>query len=296
MDAASLQKHMPIIDGYPRPNWHAIGELISQLPEEQAHERWCFIARVWVDAIAEHAGPTYQVSETSNFIFLTTLDARGISLVQKFVEKAWKQVLKKLPDLGEVDSYGKRVLLLFHNADAYYEYTTHFYPEGEHPMSAGVFLNVDYGHIAMPFHDLSEAEGTLAHELTHNYLRLLPIPLWLDEGIAVTMEAEICNYQPFGMSPERKAEHKTFWNEDTIQEFWSGQSFGRVDEGNSPSYELARYCIRVLTQNLPSFIEFARRASFEDGGESAAVEIFEGSLAGVIEPFLGPGNWGPRAA
>ena len=68
------------------------------------------------------------------------------------------------------------------------------------------------------------------------------------------------------MDPERLREHRTFWDEQTIQEFWSGKSFGRVDEGNGLSYELARYCIRALAHDVSSFIVFAQHASFEDGG------------------------------
>ncbi|NOX69475.1 MAG: hypothetical protein GXP15_09835 [Gammaproteobacteria bacterium] len=171
---------------------------------------------------------------------------------------------------------------------------SYFYPDdGEFILSSGIFLNHGYGHFAFPFLEMNEAEATAAHELTHACLKHLPIPLWLNEGFAVTMEDEICGTQPLRMESARLSEHKAFWNEETIQEFWSGKSFNRTDEGSSLSYELARYCLRALAHDIESFASFSNAASFEDAGESAAIEIFRGSLGGLIHQFFGDGNWSP---
>jgi len=285
---------MPSIDGYPRPDWTAIGDVISKSPESEARDLWCAAARTWLELTAKHLGSPYRVLETPSFLFLMPLNERDAGLISTFAEKALRQILVKLEGLAEIDVYGKRVIMVFATQDAYYAYSAYFYPEGEHPLSAGVFLNAEYGHIAIPFADIAEIEATVAHELTHDCLRLLPIPLWLNEGLAVTIENEICGNHPLRMEADRLREHAEFWNEDTIQEFWSGESFGRVDQGIGLSYELARYCIRALAHDLPSFITFAQRASAADGGEAAAMEVYEGSLGGLIEQFFGPGNWSPR--
>jgi hypothetical protein len=286
---------MPLVDGHPRPDWAAIDDLISKVPESEARGLWCTAARTWLELTAANLSLPYRFVETSSLLFLMPLKERDAGLITAFSEKALHQILLKLEGLAETDVYGKRVIMVFATQDDYYGYSSHFYPDGEHPLSAGVFLNTEYGHIAMPFHDIAETEATIAHELTHNCLRLLPIPLWLNEGLAVTLENEICGNHPLRMDPDRFREHAAFWNEDTIQEFWSGKSFGRVDEGIGLSYELARYCIRALAHDLSSFVTFARRASAADGGEAAAMEVFEGSLGGLIEQFFGPGDWSPRA-
>jgi hypothetical protein len=296
MDSTPFSTHMPTVDGFPRPNWASIDQLILGAPERDAHAQWCVAARVWMDATARQLGAPYTVAETENFLFLTPMSGRGAELFKSFAEKALKQIQVRLDGLAETDVSGKRVVMVFETQEAYYQYTAYFYGEGEHPLSAGVFLNADYGHIAIPFYDLAETEATVAHELTHCCLRHLAIPLWLNEGLAVTVENELCNNRPLRMDPDRFSEHAAFWNDDTIQEFWKGHSFARVDEGNGLSYELARYCIRALAHDVPSFIEFAQKASFEDGGESAAVEVFGGSLGGLIEQFFGPGDWAPRGA
>jgi hypothetical protein len=296
MNPAALTRHMPLIDGYPRPDWASIDQVISQLPQTASPDLWTLAARTWLDLTAGHLGPPYVVTESPNFLLLMPFADRNTKLLTTFAEKALRQILVKLEGLAESEVLGKRVIMIFDTQDAYYAYSAHFYSEGEHPLSSGVFLNADYGHIAIPFYDVAETEATLAHELTHNCLRLLPIPLWLNEGLAVTIEDEVCGNRPLRMDADRLRQHQAFWDEATIQEFWSGQSFARVDEGNGLSYELARYCIRALAHDIASFIAFAQHASFEDGGEAAAVEVYGGSLGGLIEQFFGPGNWSPRSS
>jgi hypothetical protein len=289
-----LAPHMPIVDGYPRPQWPAIAALIDSLPSEHAHEHWCGAARAWLNATARHLGSPYIVRETRNFLVISPLIPREAEVVERFAERAWKQIVTALDGLVDDDGHGKHVVMLFASQDDYYEYSAFFYPGGEHPLSAGVFLNAEYGHVAIPFHDIAETEATIAHELTHCYVRALSIPLWLNEGLAVTFENEICANRPLRMDQDRLAEHHAFWNEETIQEFWSGRSFGRVDAGLELSYELARYCVRALAHDREPFLEFVKSASFEDGGEAAAVAGYGGSLGGLIEQFFGAGNWAPR--
>jgi hypothetical protein len=285
---------MPIVDGFPRPHWQAIDSLISKESEACTHADWVAAGRAWMEETARHLGTPYAVSETDHFLLLSPLSARQTALLKAFTEKAWKQIGIKLEGLGETESLGKCVVMLFDSHDRYYEYSSYFYSDGEHPLSAGVFLNAEYGHTAIPFFDIPETEATLAHELTHCFLRSLPIPLWLNEGLAVTIEDEMCANRPLRMDSPRLAEHADYWNAETIQDFWSGQSFQRADEGLGLSYELARYCVRALAHDVDAFIEFAGAASHEDGGEAAAIRVYGGSLGGVIHQFFGPGDWSPR--
>jgi hypothetical protein len=285
---------MPVVGGFPRPDWQAIDRLISEQPQGRPGALWSAAARTWLEETARHLGKPYLLSETENFLFLSPLNDRQTTLLQNFSERAWKQIGIKLHGVDDSEPLGKCVVMLFDSHDKYYEYSAYFYDDGEHPLSSGVFLNADYGHTAIPFFDIAETEATLAHELTHCYLRNLPLPLWLNEGLAVSMEDDLCGNRPLRMDPQRLAEHARFWNSDTIQEFWSGLSFQRVDEGNGLSYELARYCVRALAHDSAAFADFARTASFKDGGESAALKVYGGSLGGVIQQFFGAGDWSPR--
>ncbi|MGI9236370.1 MAG: hypothetical protein ACR2QZ_03190 [Woeseiaceae bacterium] len=286
---------MPIVGGFPRPDWEAIGLMYEAGTEEQRQEGWETWARTWVNATTERLPDGYRVEESDNFLIMSAQDGRYVELLSKFLERALKKIMSNLGGIALDEGYGKHVVLIFNEQEPYYQYMSYFFPEeGEFILSSGVFLNSEYGHFAFPFLEMASAEPTSAHELTHACLRHLPIPLWLNEGFAVTMEDEICGFQPLQMEPERFREHRAFWNAETIQEFWSGFSFNRTDKGSGLSYELARFCLRSLAHDYDAFALFANTANFEDGGERAAIEVFGGSLGGVIHQFFGDGDWSPR--
>ena len=74
--------------------------------------------------------------------------------------------------------------------------------------------------------------------MTHLALAHLSLPKWLDEGIAVNLERRLTGLRDSLYTPKELHEkHLEFWNEQSIQEFWSGTSFQRTDAGNLLSYE-----------------------------------------------------------
>lgn len=288
---------MPIVGGFPRPDWNAIGELVNANPDNTWQRGWEEWSKRWLDSILEQLPGSYRIEESENFLVLSGQEDRFVQLLSQFLERALRQILAGLDGIADDEGYGKHIVLMFDEQETYYKYKSYFYPdEGEFILSSGTFLNAGYGHFAFPFMEMFEAEATSAHELTHACLKHLPIPLWLNEGFAVTMEDEICGSVPLRMDNERLAEHASFWNGETIQEFWSGASFNRTDQGSDLSYELARYCLRALSHEYDVFAAFANTASYEDGGEAAAIESYGGSLGGVIHQFFGEGDWSPNPA
>lgn len=286
---------MPVVDGFPRPDWAAISDVVFAAPEEAWAAEWLVWSRRWLNALIEHLPDGYSIVETDNFFLLTAQEDRYVSLFSRFLERTRKSILANLDGIAADKGFGKHVVLMFDDQEHYYRYNLYFYPEeGEFVLSSGMYLNDGYGHFVFPYVEMYEAEATAAHELTHACLSHLPLPLWLNEGFAVTMEDDLCGSAPLRMDNERLGEHHAFWNAETVQEFWSGRSFGRTDEGNTLSYELARYCLRALAHDYEVFAAFANSASFEDGGEAAAQEHYGGSLGGVIQQFFGEGDWHPQ--
>ena len=285
---------MPIKERFPRPDWSRISELIHSQPENTWAEGWSSWVESWLSATLNVLPSEYRVEQSENFALLSAEEDRYVQLMLQFLERALKRITAGLAGIASDDGFGKYVVLIFSEQQPYYDYLSYFYPdEGEFILSSGVFLSHGYGHFAFPFLEMYEAEATSAHELTHACLSHLPIPLWLNEGFAVTMEDEICGSQPLQMDNERLAEHQQFWNPKTIQQFWNGQSFNRTDEGSSLSYELARYCLRALSHDHEDIVAFANAATFEDAGEVAAYDIYGGSLGGLIHQFFGEGDWSP---
>ncbi len=92
--------------------------------------------------------------------------------------------------------------------------------------------------------------------------------------------------------------HLAFWNAETMQEFWSGQSFFRTDDGNLLSYELARIMVGHLAGDWNSFARFLAKANWEDAGVKAAQEELDVCLASMACAFLelpASGEWVPDA-
>lgn len=291
-----MNQHFRDIDGYPRPDWDAIyNHVETHLNSEDQHELWCEIARVWMKRLKQKLPDTYSIHESDNFIIVTSESDKYVSLFQAFLEQALKKILSTLRDIASDDGYGKYVVLIFDDIDAYYAYLSYFYSEdGVYGLSSGIYLNKGYGHFAFPHQELTYAESIATHEMTHALVDHLPIPAWLNEGMAVNIEELITGSAPLRMDDEQYAKHQSFWDEKEIQEFWSGKSFNRSDQGQELSYQLAQFAVNSLAQEYELFVEFANKAHYSDGGEAAAIVVFGGSLGNLIAQYFGEGDWAPN--
>ena len=122
----------------------------------------------------------------------------------------------------------------------------------------------------------------------------LPIPLWLNEGLAVNMEQSITRLPQFRLTKEKQVKHQQFWQEKEVQEFWAGTSFSRPDQGNELSYQLAQLIVLSLSEDYERFAQFVNTANFSDAGEAAAIEVYGGSIGAVIHQYFGEGARSPN--
>ena len=295
-----LKVWFPEADGFPRPAWPAIRAWIKQnVAADQVEAAWQAIVLDWLDRLRERLGPTYAVAESEHFQLLADLDSKGSRHLLEFLEKSRARMLRELGDLSPGLTYGKHVVLRFGEQDDYYCYVSYFDPDGEYAGSSGRFLRgPGYSHIAYPHQVQTGADShILVHELTHNLLARLPLPLWLNEALAMAFEADITGYGLPLVTRELAAEHAAYWNARTIQEFWSGRSFASV-EGQTLSYSLARIFLNLIATDLRptpgQFRGFLLQANRADGGRSAAQATLDLDLADLVATFLGPGDWEPR--
>jgi hypothetical protein len=188
---------------------------------------------------------------------------------------------------------------MFARLDEYYRYITYFYPEGEHPMSGGVCLSGEgYVHFAFPTPDYSGYRSVLAHELTHGCLAHLPIPTWLNEALAMRMEEVVCGSGTFGLDGELYDRHVAHWNADSIQAFWTGESWEIPGDSFELSYSLAQLLWRKIEVDLGAsherVVRFIADAQSKDGGEAACQAVLDTSLGDLVTDFLGEGEWKPN--
>lgn len=284
----------------PIPDWERIAA--AERADWTIAERdafWTAAAEHWLRALADALGPDYRVQASERFLLLTAMEPADAQTYLKFCETARRRIVRNLGALAQPIGGGKHVCLVFIDEDEYYDYIAHYYPDGgEYAMSAGVFLSAGYGHFALCESHGDAMQPTIAHELTHALLAHLPIPTWLNEGMAVNTEhslfpqlAHPANQLYTPKEIERK--HEAFWNAERIQEFWSGAAFHRTDDGNLLSYDLAKKMVGLAAHDHAAFVPFVLAAHRDDGGAKAD-EHLGYPVGHLVEAVLGEGEWGPQ--
>lgn len=279
---------------HPMPDWGVEWTLAEQLGEDPAKhtEFWEARGREWARLLKESFGPDYTWYESAHFWLICGQKRETGQRLLGWTEQVYARLIKALGEIARPLVLRVPVIVTS-NQDEYYSYVCPFYPDGEHATTGGIYLNAGYGHFVFCYQDLNAAESVIAHELTHALLDGLPIPLWLNEGVAQLAEISVTG-RHYTRTDEILETIDTFWSSQTIQEFWDGRSFGRPDEGQLQSYHLALVITRKLTGDIERFRRFVLAANAADAGESALVSTFGFGLADLVGDYLGDGNWKPN--
>jgi hypothetical protein len=255
-------------------------------------------AAAWLDALGAALDPKYRRHECEHFMVLSPLDARAAKVLMDYLERSRKRVLATLPGIAAEDGHGKTAVLVMDDQDDYYAYVSN-YTEGagqEQGLSGGMFIDAGYGHFVFAESHFDAMEAVVVHELTHALVRHLPLPAWLNEGLAVNTERRFVRAVPRYQPQQLAWSFGEFWNDETIQEFWSGKSFLRSDEGQPLSYELARVLVELVAREPGVLQRFCAEADRRDAGEAAALAVLGTDLQGLAGAVLGEGEWMPRPA
>lgn len=294
LDLSKLEGAFFHQEGFSRPNWKIISRAIKEtIPPESFGDAWSEAATQWVMQVRADLGGKYQVRRSKEFILLSELDAAMGQSILGFAEQTLDSIYEVLKDAAWQWGYGKHVLLLFCDQDDYYQYVAFFSREGVHPASGGCLLRKGYVHIAMPYGNGRHVRPSLAHELAHNSVVHLPLPLWLNEGLAVRFQRAAGGAQQPMMDSELRDRHLAFWNRNNIQKFWAGVSFDEPGDSNELSYSLAEIMANLMMTHAGDFCAFLKQAQWGDGGQTAALDCLGMDLGQVMGTFLGEGDWRP---
>jgi hypothetical protein len=298
-----VEGHVDRSDGFPRVDWDAVCPLIMQeVPEAGLRDAMTSAARDWLVETRDALGAEYRVDESASFLLLSSFSTKHAANLLAFLELARKRILSQLlPGVAKVRGHGKHVAIVFHDVERYYSYIAYYYPpEGHFAASGGLFVTRGhgrtawgYGHFVLHGRDVAPAERVVAHELTHNCLGHLNIPGWLNEGLATTVESVLMGDNALLVTRQDIEDHQAHWRDGTIQQFWSGAAVHRPDDGSRLTYHLARMAVKALSYDYDCFREFVLLADRKDGGEAAAIKVFGKGLGGLVQQFLGPGEWTP---
>jgi hypothetical protein len=300
--AFSVTENLLDANGLPLLDWNTVQQWVDGIAGEAAQARaWSECERAWLEHLRVALGPEYRLRENGTTLLLSTLQENVAEATLAFVNKTLQRVVHILDGVAHVPEWGHDILVVFDDDDTYYKYVAHYYPEaGEFAGSGGMYINAGCGHFATVKADLRAIEPVIAHELTHACLGHLPIPAWLNEGIAVNTERRLCPPSFAASTPQQMhARHRKFWGPAEIQQFWSGKSFLRADEGNELSYDLARIIVSQFSAAWDRFRPFVTSANVEDGGASAAAEHLGVHLGDAVSALLelepSP-EWAPNPA
>jgi len=212
-----------------------------------------------------------------------------------------RRVEKLLGGLARFPAQQKSILIVLDSEEDYYHYVSIYYPDGgEFSRSGGMYIHFGCPHFVAVRAGLAAIEPVIAHEMTHSALAHLRLPTWLDEGIAVNTEHKLAGAGRLPHTPREVHQmHLRFWNPATIQEFWTGASFHRTDDGHLLSYELARVIVEQMARDWEAFQAFVATAARQDGGAAAAgmaLGVDLGAYVGALLQVDDSAGWAPRPA
>jgi hypothetical protein len=283
LDNLTFEHRLPV------PNWLAVTEWVESISSGAGRaEAWAKVELAWLAHMRAALGNSYRLMQADKAVLLSSLDQRVAHAAVEFMGKTLRRVCAVLEGLAQSSEWGHDILIVFDDDETYYRYVARYYPEaGEFAASGGMHISQGCSHFVTMKSDLYAVEPVVVHEMTHGCLSHLSLPAWLNEGLAVNTEQRLCPPQRASMTPqEMHAKHLHFWGAEEIQEFWSGKSFLRTDDGNMLSYDLARILVSQFAGNWEAFKAFACAAHFDDGGQAAAVEHLGISLGAAACAIL----------
>ena len=284
--------------GLPHPEWEAVDAWLDTLAEADRPAAWTSCERAWLELLAAGLGDGYRLVESEHAFVLSRQPANEAAATLAYVGRSFLRVQRMLEELAQKSDGGKEILLLFPDHPEYCRYLGAFHPEEEGvPVSAGMYLHGPCGHFVVHGEEMWRFEPTIVHEMTHSLLAHLPIPAWLNEGMAVNSEQRLTRVGSDIWSVlELEDKHRRFWTPATIQEFWNGAAYLRSDDGQELAYDLGRILVNGMCGDWAGFKRFAAQAHAADGGDAAARECLDLDLGEFVRHFLqaAPGDWGPR--
>ncbi len=286
----------------PIPDWAAC-EPLESLSDAEKNVHWCSAAASWLAKLSTSLSEPLLLRESANFFALSALNERETQVLLEYAERALKRNLATLDAIASDEGLGKHVVMVLPSEDDYYRYVSEYYPqEGEFAFSGGMFIQNGYGHFVFCKGSMDAMEPTLVHELAHALVSHLPLPAWVNEGLAVNTERRWAPRPPQYKPHELAYMHSKFWTPETMQEFWSGKSYLRTDDGNALSYDLAQRMIEFIGRDHELLARFVNQSTSDDGASQAALEVLGIPLAEITQEVIGasfvapdPSQWNQGA-
>jgi len=287
--AFQISDHVTEHMGMPVVDWGAVAAWLDTIesPDDRARA-WAECERAWLLHMRAALGAGFRLAEGKTSMLLSSLEPNLAKAALDHMDRTLRRIELVLEGIAGIAPWGKDVMIVFDDQESYYAYVSRYYPEaGEYALSSGMYIRAGCAHFVTVRDDLRAVEPVVVHEMTHGCVGHLPLPLWLNEGLAVNMERRLAGAGPALFTPqEMHARHLAFWGPVEIQQFWSGQSFQRPDDGNMLSYDLARIIVEQMAKDWARFKKVVLAADRADAGAAAAREHLRVDLGAYVCALL----------
>jgi hypothetical protein len=277
-------ENLPVLDGTRLAAW--VNDNVAVESRDAMLDQ---AKRAWLLHLRDALGDGYQLEESATALVLSSLEPVRARTTANFLANAREQVLGVLHGIARAPQWGKDLMIVFEDADSYFRYLSLYFPDAAaRGLSRAMYLRAGVGHFVAVKADLYAAQSLMVHEMTRNCLTHLPLPLWLNIGIAVNTERQLVHSKSCGGCGSGNMHDRlaAFWNETEMPGFWSGASFQRGGEAAELSFELARVMVELLAKDWQSFGSFAVNASADDAGSAAARTYLDIELGELVCALL----------
>jgi len=300
-------------EGLPTFDWQMISAWLDTVPDAAEQARaFATAERAWLGYLREALGSGYRLMQQGDALLLSSLEPAVARATLDFMARTAQRIPRVLDGLTQRHDWGHDILIVLDDEDTYYRYVARYDAEdGEYATSGGMFIDDGCSHFVTRKADLHDIEPIIVHEMTHSYLAHLALPLWLDEGLAVNTEHRLLpapslsgrygsGLADHSIMQQRHEEHRRYWDAQRMQQFWSGEQFRVVGDGQTLSYNLAALLVGQFARDWESFRAFVLAADAADAGQAAAVAHLGFRLGDAVSALLErpdmAGAWQPAPA
>jgi hypothetical protein len=287
----NLDGYFEIRERFPRPRWAAMRQWIEANADVDSRAAWVAFEFEWLQRLRGVLGESYLISSSEHFLFLAAVAESELERLHEFADGVYERIFRLLAGAAAQSPWGVPVIFVFPELDVFYDYISAAYPEeGLFLQTHGLLMNEECDHVALFGRSTDAVARDLAHELCHAAVRHLPLPRWLDEGLACVLGARLWN--PVFVFERWIAEERLPWLREHIQDFWAGVAFATTED-ELEFIRQAEKLVRHLFDEGQEFASFLAHAERRDGGDAAARLYLRRSLGEVGTEAFGPGDWQP---
>jgi hypothetical protein len=280
--------------GLPRAKWKLLRERVCHLTgkERPRDQDWVVLQRHWLKLLAEVAGESFGVIESEKFLLMAR-DAGESGWILDIAEQGQQKVMQALGERVGGPVVGKIPIISFMNNHLYRQHVRHYRHDDKPDESDGVCVH-DHGEIHVALASLSGIKDILPHELAHAHVGNLPLPTWLNEGVAQL----VARRWKYDLGSEFQSHAKLFWRKRGLARFWNAEAYEtpRVGEEMVFAYIFSELLVKeIRSLGESDFQRFLAVADAKDAGEGACRGVYGFGLGVWAAKLLGQGEWGPVA-